>query len=323
MTRLSVIIPGYNTPEKWWRRCLYSVRQACGPDDEIICIDDGSAKHPVFLDQIAAEDPRVKPIFLEKNVGQAAARNKALDAANGEWIAFVDSDDKVLPDVYDRCFGASNIVTSDIVLFGVRVVWTDEGLYKDDVPSSCAHQLLTIDDVGSLYDDCLFEYPCNRLYRRAFLDSHGIRFDAGVCPGEDTIFNQKCLLADARYSFVSKVGYVYYRFYTSSLSRYQPLYIKSHILLSENWRRIKEKLACGRLDVPKFDELTEEEILKLGIENDWRYDSPVSYYERLKRHGIVLFVRNVIAQVIRKHFYWRLFRRWKIKLMFPNVQEIA
>ena len=95
--RLSVIIPGHNTPKKWWCRCLYSVRQACGPDDEIICVDDGSKECPCFLNDIAKEDARVKPIFLQQNVGQSAARNAALDKAKGDWIAFVDADDRVPP----------------------------------------------------------------------------------------------------------------------------------------------------------------------------------------------------------------------------------
>ena len=49
--RLTVIIPGYNTPEAWWRRCLDSVRGACGPNDEIICVDDGSSIDASFLNK--------------------------------------------------------------------------------------------------------------------------------------------------------------------------------------------------------------------------------------------------------------------------------
>ena len=46
-TTLSVIIPGYNTPEAWWQRCVDSVKRALGPDDEIILVDDGSLIKPM------------------------------------------------------------------------------------------------------------------------------------------------------------------------------------------------------------------------------------------------------------------------------------
>ena len=96
--RLSVIIPGYNTPDGLWRRCVSSVLNATCDDDEIICVDDGStkAKMPIF------DNPRVRQIYLEENCGQACARNKALDIAKGEWVAFVDSDDEIVPDIYER-----------------------------------------------------------------------------------------------------------------------------------------------------------------------------------------------------------------------------
>ena len=281
MTRLSVIIPGYNTPEEWWRRCLYSVRQACCPDDEIICVDDGSAKHPDILDQIAKDDPRVKPIFLEKNVGQAAARNMALDVANGEWIAFVDSDDEVVSEVYDRCFGESDLANSDIVLFGVRVVWADEKLFKDDVPFVRERiGSLDVEEVANLFKSCLFEYPVNRVYRKSFLDKQRIRFDSGICPGEDTIFNLKCLLANARYSILPFVGYVYYRFFTSSLARYQARFGESLRIRNSLWRDVKSMLGAGNESKWKLGELSDNELAFWDMKNMWRYDSSVTLCER-------------------------------------------
>ena len=333
MIRLSVIIPGYNTPEEWWRRCLYSVRQACGPDDEIICVDDGSAKHPVFLDQIAAEDPRVKPIFLEKNVGQAAARNKALDAANGEWIAFVDSDDEVEPDVYDRCFGVSDLADSDIVLFGVRVVWADEKLFKDDVPfRRKGNGCLDVEEVVNLFKSCLFEYPVNRIYRKRFLDRHRIRFDFGICPGEDTIFNLKCLLAKARYSIMPFVGYVYYRFFTSSLARYQARFGESLRIRNGLWREVKSMLGAGNDPKWKLGELSGSELAFWDMKNMWRYDSPIQLIDRWRWQKTnsqyfsapawIMFFKELLGGFIRRYFYIRAIRRWKIKRMFPNAKEM-
>lgn len=332
MARLSVIIPGFNTPEKWWCRCLLSVRQACGLDDEIICVDDGSAKRPDILNEVAKNDPRVKLIFLEKNTGQAAARNKALEISKGEWITFVDSDDAVVPGVYDKCFSIRNLDNCDIVLFGVRVVWTDESLFKEDVPfERVRNGCLDVGEVSELFKLCLFEYPVNRIYRRRFLDFHSIRFDSGICPGEDTIFNLKCLLGKARYGFLPFVGYVYYRFFTSSLARYQPRFSESLKIRNGLWRDVKSVL--GVADDPKWKlgELSDSELAFWEMKNMWRYDSPVKLETRwrwLKTNAQyfpsaawILFLRELFFGFARRHLYFRPIRRWKIKRLFPNCKE--
>lgn len=333
MTRLSVIIPGYNTPEKWWRRCLYSVRQACGPEDEIICVDDGSAKHPDILDKIAEDDLRVKPIFLEKNMGQAAARNKALGIAKGEWIAFVDSDDEVAPDIYDKCVSDSESDGCDILLFGVRVVWTAENIYKDDLPVP-RRRIGCIDanEISSLFNGCLFEYVWNRLIRRSFLEKNCIAFDIGICPGEDTIFNLKCVLANARFAFIPSVGYVYYRFYTSSLARYQARFGESLKIRNGLWREVKSMLSAGDNPKWKLGELSDGELAFWDMKNMWRYDSPVTLGERwswqksnaryFRLPAWVMFLKELLGGFVRRYLYFRPIRRWKIKRMFPDAMEM-
>jgi len=59
MTRLSVIIPGYNNPDAYWKRCLDSVIAACGPDDEIICVDDGSKTKPSYVNLNLHPQPKI------------------------------------------------------------------------------------------------------------------------------------------------------------------------------------------------------------------------------------------------------------------------
>ena len=93
MKRLSVIVPGYNNPEKWWKRCAASVRDACGPNDEIICVDDGSVVKPECLHELAASDARIRVVSCETNGGPGHARNVGLGVAQGEYVSFVDGDD--------------------------------------------------------------------------------------------------------------------------------------------------------------------------------------------------------------------------------------
>lgn len=89
---VSVIVPVYNT-EKYLKRCFASIQSQTYTNLEIILVDDGSPDDcPLICDQLAAEDARVKVIH-QNNRGLWAARNAGLDAAAGEWLCFIDSDD--------------------------------------------------------------------------------------------------------------------------------------------------------------------------------------------------------------------------------------
>ena len=137
--KLSVIIPGYNTPNAWWERCLKSVLAALPEGGEVVCVDDGSKMRP----EVSVRDSRIKWIYLEPNGGQAAARNRALEVARGEYVTFVDSDDEVTADAYASCLGAGTS-TADIILFGVQVDWVVEKLRKvDRVPFAGALGVLS------------------------------------------------------------------------------------------------------------------------------------------------------------------------------------
>ena len=98
---ISVIIPVYNV-EKYLHRCLDSVIAQTYQNIEIICVDDGSIDESGRIcNQYAVRDARIKVIHQE-NQGLSAARNRGLDAAEGEYIAFVDSDDYILEDMYKK-----------------------------------------------------------------------------------------------------------------------------------------------------------------------------------------------------------------------------
>lgn len=92
--KVSIIVPVYNT-EKYLRRCLDSIAAQTFADWECICVDDGSPDAAgAILDDYAAKDSRFVVIHQE-NGGVSRARNAGLDAACGEYVGFVDSDDWV------------------------------------------------------------------------------------------------------------------------------------------------------------------------------------------------------------------------------------
>ena len=96
MSLISIITPVYNV-EKYIHRCIDSILAQTFSDFELILVDDGSPDNcGVICDDYAAKDRRIR-VLHQENAGQAAARNRALDVAKGEWIAFVDSDDWIHP----------------------------------------------------------------------------------------------------------------------------------------------------------------------------------------------------------------------------------
>lgn len=101
---VSIIIPAYNTG-KYLCECLDSVLRQTWRDIEVIVVNDGSTDATEEIARgYAARDGRVKLITVS-NGGQAAARNIGLDRAEGEWIAFVDSDDILYPRAIESLMG--------------------------------------------------------------------------------------------------------------------------------------------------------------------------------------------------------------------------
>ena len=104
MPKVSVIIPVYNT-EKYLRKCLDSVCNQTLSDIEIICINDRSLDSSFeILKEFAQQDDRIKLLDFKENKGAAAARNAGLAEVQGEYVGFVDSDDFIDFDFYEKLY---------------------------------------------------------------------------------------------------------------------------------------------------------------------------------------------------------------------------
>ena len=97
MPTISVIVPVYRV-EKYIRRCVDSILAQSFRDYELILVDDGSPDYSgAICDEYATRDPRIRVIHKE-NGGLSSARNVGIDAASGEYLFFMDSDDIIHPD---------------------------------------------------------------------------------------------------------------------------------------------------------------------------------------------------------------------------------
>lgn len=191
---ISVIIPVYNV-EKYLNQCVASVVAQTYTDFELLLIDDGSTDSSGQLcDQWQKRDPRIR-VMHQPNQGVSAARNHGLDMAQGELVAFIDSDDWVDSDYLALMVNAMAATHADLAVSGLTQHHTD-GCDVDYIPNEEGAFLLDAqhaDRFTDLNQKFLLYGPCIKLYKLTLLNRYGVRFPQGVSFGEDLTFNYRYL----------------------------------------------------------------------------------------------------------------------------------
>jgi len=129
--KVSVVVPAYNR-ERLILHALNSVLAQTFADFEILAVDDGSTDGTIQAIQ-SCTDPRIRCLRHEKNRGAAAARNTGIQAARGEYVAFLDSDDEWLPHKLERQTAALDACGAEI---GGNSTWTFDHFPNRKKPSS-------------------------------------------------------------------------------------------------------------------------------------------------------------------------------------------
>ena len=133
MSKISVIVPVFRA-EKYLVRCVDSILSQSYSDLELILVDDGSPDScPQICDNYARKDKRVRVIH-QKNAGVSEARNAGLDAATGEYITFVDSDDWIDPEMYQKMMEKASEYDCDLVICDCVKEFPDHSeIYSHDI----------------------------------------------------------------------------------------------------------------------------------------------------------------------------------------------
>lgn len=189
---LSVIIPVYNR-EKFVERCVKSVAASSLKNIEIILIDDGSVDNSsVLCDKMAKEDSRVFVIH-QQNMGVSAARNRGLEKAQGKYFAFVDSDDYIEPDMYEKMVTAMEENDADMVCCGISKEYVEDSRRVEML--SHEHIDAYVDAVRALKllistsaSNSISLTVGNKMGKRDIQIKYGIFFDENLFECEDGTF---------------------------------------------------------------------------------------------------------------------------------------
>ena len=212
---ISVIIPVYNAASTL-RACLDSILVQQAASLEVLLVDDGSTDESVQIcDDYAARDQRIH-VFHRRNQGVSTARNFGISRAKGEWIAFIDSDDRIDPGY----FPTSDRHDCDLLLQNWRVMGKEEQEEHFDALVYRGEECRQFFSEHAHLN--AFRVVWEKLLRRDIIEQYQLRFDTHIRLGEDTLFMLAYLSHCQSVEVLATSDYIYYR--PDSWNQYQRKY---------------------------------------------------------------------------------------------------
>lgn len=222
MVKVSVIIPVYNS-ERYLEECLDSVIHQTLKDIEIIVVNDGSTDSSLEIcKRFEEKDTRVRLLSIP-NSGSAAARNVGLAHVHGEYIGFVDSDDWVEREMFERLYEKARLTNADIVGCNFMRHFPSQeiknhikyrsGLYnreqivKEIFPELIGSKRLTV------------KAPTNmvtKIFKCELIRWNEIQFDERLLGGQDVVFASTCILHSDSLYLMNEAYYYHYRYNPNS-----------------------------------------------------------------------------------------------------------
>lgn len=246
--QLSIIIPAYNA-EEYIHKALDSALQQDIFPYEIIVVDDGSTDAtPDILKQYEELHEQVK-VLTSKNHGPAMARNLGIKEAQGEYIAFLDSDDTLQPHKLNHVLDYAKIYDADLVVYGFymqSLKANQHYQYSSEKQIINTRQSLG-EELARLYQKSLLNQVWNKLFRRSLLIDNGIRFEDYMY-GEDRLFVFDVLSHTKTIAVTDECLYNYYIYSTGSLTtRYYDKKFEAIIDIAESMQRLSGAYAVPQL----------------------------------------------------------------------------
>ncbi|MBR7160655.1 MAG: glycosyltransferase family 2 protein [Clostridia bacterium] len=184
---ISIIVPVYNVAP-YLDRCIQSIVAQTHQDIEILLIDDGSTDDSgAICDKYAKQDNRIVVVH-KQNGGVSSARNLGMDIAKGEYIGFIDSDDYIEPNMYERLHGSIIRENADLAVCGFKQVRVNGDTRVNDATSDMdwsKENIIKNYFTQGIIKELMYA-PVNKLYKKSMLDD--LRYCTQYRMGEDILF---------------------------------------------------------------------------------------------------------------------------------------
>lgn len=209
---VSVIVPVYN-PGEWFEDCINSILRQTYQCIEVILVDDGSTDgSSQKCDLYAEQDNRVQVIHLE-NGGVSKARNTGIQAAKGDFLVFIDSDDWIEGNMLTDALRRIESDESELAIYAMQIDKYKNGniiikdmRYKEDTIFSAKE---IADNFEELYYNDYLSSSCTKVFRKSIIDMYQLKFDESLVMYEDLCFvleyiskcNKVSILKDTYYHY--------------------------------------------------------------------------------------------------------------------------
>ncbi|MEL7417054.1 MAG: glycosyltransferase family 2 protein [Cyanobacteria bacterium J06555_3] len=319
---VSVIIPAYNT-EEYIAKAISSALSQTLSNIEVIVVDDCSTDNTVQVVQ-GFDDPRLKLILNTENMGAGGARNKAIAAAQGKWIAVLDSDDWYAPQRLEVLVSHAvqkqvDFIADDSYLIedGTQTPWStiirESGIKIASIQQFEAAAFIMTDIEGRPGLRLGFTKP---LFKREFLVQHQIKYQ-DIRVTQDFWFDIECFLHGAKFCLVPE-PYYFYRARPGSL------------VSSDKIGRMREECEVITRFLNNTDYIEQnpavETALKLKLRETQLWLDYYLVVEPLKQGKTLISLQRIISNPgVIKHFIFNLprliARRWENLLMNSRVDN--
>lgn len=328
---LTIIIPLYNV-EKYIEKCLDSIvtdNKNALSGVEVLLVDDGSPDRSGVIADAYAERHSFIRVIHKQNAGVAAARNTGMEAAQGEWIYFMDSDDWMAQDALDKMreccqkHGDADILLFDAYQNGAKHETAWEHFDREWVWN-------TDDAIGALQCGVLYfpmaepvtkrplAAPWDKIYRESFLRENALRFAEKLKVLDDMVFNMESFGAAQKIVYCKEKIY-HYRYVSDSITnQYRPDRIKQDMAV---WAYIRQYIDKRTWDIGQKERFLQAYYCRI-IKSFAICCRLYFFNPQNKRHlsQKLYDVKNVLAAEPYNTAFYRIKLRnaeWRLKIMVP------
>lgn len=331
LRKVSIIIPVYNA-EEHLAKCINSVLSQTEKNIEIILIDDGSQDSSLDICQnYAKQDERIRVIHQD-NAGVSAARNQGLEVASGEYLGFVDSDDWIEKDMYERLLNEAEKNDADVVMCDAKMVYSDGEIQVDTITQlSCNYILkksdftpaLLLEMAGSAWR-CIYK---NNRFSNELSKAKRVQFPPGIKFSEDRIFNLYAMGYANKIVYIKEAYYNRYMNEKSAVHRFHEDYFE---ICKEAACEIEKAIFWVWDDNPEHQRAYLNQLIDGALMAICNYYYKTSHFNSHERRAAVknvcgdLMLQNAIKQTGLKKIQakWILKKRINLLIMYANLANL-